>query len=153
MLVKVMMKTREHPQPDSQGAQRGDVCLIWPMNKAHGKAELNGFSPVVMDLNIPCGEETFWNQPPPCGTCKHNNQEDCDKNKYERGVWTEGSLFEEPRLIKKCQFRIDIDALVSAETKTLLANDEKTEEEKALVVANAIAHPVSKTIIIDKEVK
>lgn len=150
MLVKIMVKTKKHPQPDSTGSQFGDVMCLWPLNKDHGRKVFNTYMAVVMNLNIPCGG-AFDDQPPPCADCKFNDPESCDKSRLERGVWSAGDVLNPPRLLKKQQYRIDISSLVSAETLALLQKTEKAEEEKASVLQNALNNPQQSSVIIDKE--
>lgn len=146
MLVKAMVKTKTHPQPEGPGAQKGDIIYLWPLAKDHGDETFNYYMSIIMDLTIPCGF-VFNIQPPPCAGCEHNLSRSCDKTKLEEPLF-DPITFE---VIKKRRHKVDVDALLSTDSKSLVYNEEKTAGEKETMLSRAIKNPISKTIITDKE--
>lgn len=159
MKAYVYAKHRTHPQPNSQGMQRGDVCYIYPINPSvghQGNLTLRTYVPIVIDLNIPCGQGEVagmnWNSLTfRCPKCPKNDPLSCDVNKYRKGKWSAGDIKDPPKLIKKRIYKIDIDSFLSEDSKVLVERELKNDTEKALVYANSKKNEQSKTLFREKQ--
>ena len=103
------IKIPEHPQPDGQGGQRGDVVFFHRLNRpgGYGRKTWQNYLAVVVDLKVPCGtdfdtydavKKEFKSD---CNTCAYNDPADCDIRKYLTPVWSTGSVNDQPTLLKK----------------------------------------------------
>lgn len=154
MKVYVFTKIKENKNP--RGTTTGDIVYIYPIDVPQAKLDINDFLPIVMDLTIPCGENfrqiALQNRKAtPCHRCIYNDVDTCDVRKYTQGVWTAGTLKDQPKLKKKRRYSIDRSTFISAESETLVTNDEKTETEKELAFTRAVNNERSPMIIEDKE--
>jgi len=131
---------------------KGDIIYIYPMVEDQGKLTLNKFIPVVIDLNIPCGD-AFNKLEYNCVRCKDNDWETCDKIKYERAVWSAGDILNPPKVIKRRRYMIDRTEFISGESELLITKADKTEQEKLTIITNAKNNEQLKTVIIEKVVK
>ena len=152
MLVYAWCKYLRHPRPELGGADRGDISYIRPLNAPVGGGH-DGFTPFVIDIDIPCGEKfTFkngkrqWN----CAKCETKDPDLCEMQRLTGPVWSTGTIFEEPKLAIKRKCRIDIDALLSNDSIALIEKENKTIAEQALIRQRAINNPIVKTLVIDK---
>ena len=150
MKVYAFVKIKHHPQePDGQGAHYGDIVSFHRVETKRSQEELKFFLPVLVDINIPCGDKYDREMNGKCGGCKFNDPEECDVQKYARGKWSEGSLFEPPKLIKRARYKIDLSEVIDAE-KIALAEKEKSIEECAVIMDYASKTEISVTAIEEK---
>jgi len=148
MKVLALVKIRYNSKSD--GTTYGDLIALGRTDYIRSTSELESFVPVLLDLNIPCGDKFMKGHN--CVTCEYNDPIDCDSVKYQRGLWTEGDIENPPTLIKKRRYIIDITKLLSEETLVLIAKHDKTEIEQATIMANATnpAHEQPKSVIEDR---
>lgn len=153
MKVYAFIKIKENKHP--QGSTTGDIIFIYPIDVPQARLDINDFFPVVIDLNIPCGENfkqiALQNRNAiPCSRCEYNDVDMCDVRKYTQAIWTEGTLENPPKVEKKRRYYIDRTQFIDPTAEFLAVNDEKTEEEKIQTFNIAKSNEQLKTIIADK---
>jgi len=147
MLVFAFTKIPDHPSKDpNRGARKGDISSFHPLDYEFSKEELKFFLPVVVELKIPCDE--YGKQP--CRKCQHNNPESCDAIKYIKGLWSTGTVFQEPKLLMKRKYNIDRSKFLSADSELLITKENKTLEERNAIISNAKKNPQVAGIITEK---
>jgi len=136
----------------TRGVNKGDVQSIHPLNGPHGKLMLRSHYPLVMDLNIPCGEK-YNNFETNCPRCKFNDPDQCDVQKYEKGSWLPGDLFNPPKLDQKRKYKIDFDKVLSLQEKLDAEKTEYLEVDKLAIYDHALEELNEKAtaIILEKE--
>jgi len=149
MKVFAFVKIPKHPQPDGPGGQKGDLVFFWPIvpKDKLGKKTLNVFLPVVVDITIPCSAKFGIN--PPCRKCKDNDPAVCDYIKYQRPLWSTGSILDPPTMLKKFRYSIDRDKFIDGASEAVVIKTEKTEAEKETIVASALNNEQSVAVIKD----
>lgn len=148
MRVRAYIKHRinEHPQ----GATRGDIWEILPIDADPGKLIFRTYFPVDIDLNVPCGSE--FRPPYKCSMCADNHPDTCDIIKYKTATWiTPGGIFKPPKLDKKRRYKVDLSSLIPAKFVGIAFKENKTKQEKIAIknYVNSI-QPYNKNIIEDK---
>lgn len=150
MLACVTVKFKEHPQPDSQGAQKGDVISIRPADRPlPSSSEMDCFMYFFVDLDIPC--DFRFGHKPQCNKCPNAEPELCDFIFFKRGLWDDGDILDPPVLLKKCRYNIDFEAQLSPQSLALVTKDNKTLADRELLFQQAGNNPWLKSIITDKE--
>ena len=150
MKVYELVKIRHHPQPDGPGCQYGDVVLFLRADHKFSDKELKYFLPVPMDINVPCGDKYDKEMRGKCGECKDNDPALCDVQKYCRGEWTEGSVFEAPTLTHKFQFKVDLGAVCGEAVLTKAEKEEQTAEDKTSITTWAAETSTKESALVDK---
>ena len=155
MQVYAWIKHKIHPDPSTGGSTRGDLIYIYPMVRDQGKLTHDSFFPVVIDLKIPCGDRFTigtdgkeWD----CTKCRYNDLDDCDVVKYSRALWSLGDIENPPKVIKKCRYNIDIDSILSVDSKKIVYKTINTREEEELIISRADNNPVTELTLHDKVV-
>lgn len=159
MKVYVYVKHKANPQISGAGTQEGDVIFIYPIVKDQGKLTLKTYIPIVMELNIPCGQgqvpdmdftinesRSMWQ----CVKCPFNDVIDCDARKYTSAKWGTGDILNPPRITKARRHSVNYGLLLSDASETLVKKQNKTDLEKALVFTNAKNNQQTKAIIEEK---
>jgi len=144
MKVMVFIKTR--------GVNKGDIQSIHPLNGPHGKLMLRSHYPIVMELDVPCGEK-YNKFETNCPRCEFNDPDQCDIQKFEKGIWLPGKLLEPPKLDQKRKYKIDFESVLTEQEKIDVEKEVYTEEEKADIYtrANLVANEKTTAIILEKE--
>lgn len=157
MKVYVYIKIQEHPNPKSGGTTKGDIIYIYPIVEDQGRLTLNNTLPVVMDLNIPCGDDfnrIIYEPNNPdllnCNRCPYSDPDMCDKVKYTVGIWSAGDVENPPKLTAKRCWSIDRNQFVSPISEVLITNPDKTEAQKAQIIMQAKNNEQLKSIISEK---
>jgi hypothetical protein len=154
--MKVYAFTKIKANPRKEGTTTGDIIYIYPIDVPQARLDINDFMPVLIDLNVPCGENYRLialndAKAVPCVECQYNDIDLCDVRKYTQAVWSDGDLKTPPQVIKARRYNIDRTQFISgAESDALVTNDDKTDQEKILSFdrANKNEQPVS--IVADK---
>lgn len=137
MKVYAFVKIQHHPQePDGQGSHYGDVVSFHRIDREFSKDELKYFLPVPMDLKVPCGDEFMkpGSKTYGCKDCKDNDPELCEVAKYERGEWSEGTVFDPPQVVKSRRYTVDLKAIVPSETLAMAENKTKDALTEAAIM-------------------
>lgn len=145
MKVLAFIKIRKHPQPDSGGAQAGDIISFHPVDEPRSEEELKFYLPILVDINIPCGEK--YDKGLKCVNCEFNDPDLCDNIKYTRGIWGEGSLLTPPKPITKRKYKIDRTKFISGATDETVLKWDKTEVERQTILSDSLAHEQPKSVI------
>jgi len=146
MKVFAFVKIRTNKAP--QGATRGCVISFHRTESPRSEEELKFFLPVLVDINIPCGDK--YDRGNKCGSCKYNDPQECDVQKYGRAIWTSGDILNPPRVAKKRRYKIDIDSFLSPDSLAVIDKLEKTKEERDMIISNALKNEVFESLILDK---
>ena len=168
MKVFAYIKIHQHPTKD----YKGDIIYLYPtteFQQHQGNLTLNDHLPVLIEANIPCDEGmglpkgygAFNKVEQDCGKCTNNDPTLCDKIKYQRAVFSGGSLFEEPIIINKRMYYIDVDDFLSVDSKASIAIANKTKEKMGAILTTAIKPsniiPISiikdRTVVIKEVIK
>ena len=148
MKVYAFVKIRRHPDPLGAGAQYGDVISFHRIETKRSEEELKFFLPVLVDINIPCGDK--YDRGNNCAICKECEPELCDVIKYCRSEWTAGDILNQPKILKKRRYKMDIDSLIPTEFLAVVEKEDKTTEDQALIITTAITTEISASKILDK---
>lgn len=159
MNVHVWVRHREsgtHPQR----GRRGDIVEILPIQKVLEAQTHRSVVPLVVDLNIPCGnnfqyvyvpEKKSYRKGWNCKTCPYDDPDLCDCRKYRRAMWDTGSLEEKPELISKSRFNINLDTVLPSDVKSYAFKvDNKVEQDKTDMLTWAKSNPKTRVIFQDK---
>jgi len=151
MKVYAFVKIRHHPQePDGPGVHYGDIVSFHRVESKRSEEELKFFLPVLVDINIPCGDKYDREMRGKCGKCKWNDPKVCDVQKYCRGEWSEGTLFEPPTLTKKRRYRLDLKSILPSDKLSLAEKEEKTEKDRLAILDYVSKNEISPSLIVDK---
>lgn len=147
MKAYAIVKFKEHPQPNSAGAQKGDIIDILPIydgNVTIGTKDLDFFIPIVVDMKIPCGDGnkeaagtfTFNSRGPEfrCGECKFNDIDLCERIKHLKAEWGGGDIDHPPTVVRKRMYKIDIETVIPKATLDTAKSVDKTEVAKASII-------------------
>ena len=128
MLVYVYIKHKD--SQSSSGMQPGDICYVYPIDADQGRLTLTTYFPVVMDLNIPCGQGQvegmdFNTLKFRCVGCPCNNPTECDAIKYKSANWSDGDILNPPKVRNSRRYYVSLDKVYSAakesvQSKTLI---------------------------------
>jgi hypothetical protein len=148
MKVYAFVKIRVHPDADGPGTTYGDIICFERMDRSLSKTELIHFLPVPMDIKIPCGDDYMKSHS--CPQCKNNDIALCDVQKYCRAEFSDGGVLEEPQLLKKRRFKIDIDKEISKPILDIAKKRDKTDVEDAKVKSDMDKITILESKIEDK---
>lgn len=160
MKAYIYVKHQPHPDLDSDGAQEGDIIQVYPINAPHGKLELDYFTLVTADLNIPCGQgevpgmtfEMIGMGPGfDHNTCPFNNIDGCDVIKYTSADWDAGDIDNPPKIKRKRKYKLDISKFFNSEQRAGLKKKNKTEKEKDDAYLLMASKEQVKTVINEKQ--
>lgn len=157
MKVYVYVKHQVNPDTnDYASPQEGDIILVHPMQKLQGRKTLDDLVPVVMDINIPCGQGGVsgmdfsvtgsipdWN----CGECPFNDIVNCDVVKYTSAIWSAGDILNPPQIVRFAKYKIDISGFLDALQIVNIKKKTKTEIEKKTIYDLLKTKEQSKVIV------
>ena len=98
-----------------------------------------------MELKIPCNDDK--SDLFPCGKCKYNDWELCDRIKYLRNNWTTGDIFTEPKPTDY-RYKINFESFISKDSVDLFKVG-MSETTKDTIIANAINNERTEIDIIE----
>lgn len=146
-------KIAEHPNPSGGGADKGDISSFHRADYVFSDEEVNMFLPVLMDLNVPCGDK--YDLPDnKCGPlCPWYDPDVCDVIKYSRAEWDAGDIEKgiPPKAIKTRRYKIDRGLFLTSGEEIIVSKPIKTPQEKATIINIANTKKQIKTIIEDKK--
>ena len=125
--VKVYGYVKINEPNANAGTVNGDMIYFYHPDVPQAKDSFIDFFPVPMEIELPCGEENFrkicLNDPTamPCTSCPNCDPDECDKEKYTKGLWTIGDIHNPPELIYKRRHKVDITKFISAPTISTMA--------------------------------
>jgi len=143
MRVRCWIKHRVNTHP--QGVTKGDVVEILPANADPGRLVYRSHYPVDMDLNVPCGVD--FTPPYKCKECENNNPESCDIQKYKSPKISLDDKVEKAR-----EYNVDLDSIIPKELEEIAYKKDNTEQEKALLKAEADSKLFLKTEMSKKTI-
>jgi hypothetical protein len=166
MKVYLLVNSHGHPDPHSSGGQLGDVTEILPITEKDsdiGILTLKYFFPIIKDLKIPCGDGekdasgTFtlspkgigWN----CNTCKFNDADLCERIKYLRSEFDQGTIENPPRLLRKRIHMVDLGGILSPSDMATATKVNKTKQDEEEIMDWAKRSDALSIAILKKEEK
>lgn len=133
--MKVFLLTRIKLHPDRanpNAPQVGDIVELCRADRTHWGNEAKIFLPVLVDINIPCGDnfkqvDKGWY----CGKCEYNHPDKCDCQKL---IQPQESIFGDGKILKKRRYKVNI--VAPSYIQTIIDKyDKKSKTEEATLLA------------------
>lgn len=120
--MQVYVYIKHKKDQSESGMQPGDICYVYPMVADQGRLTLTTYFPVVMDLNIPCGQGQvegmdFNTLKFRCVGCPCNNPTECDAIKYKSANWSDGDILNPPKVRNSRRYYVSLDEVMTTPQK------------------------------------